>query len=106
MHTHSRLALSCVYRPMSCCCGPYIADVELNQARLCLHGVYRRRCGPAAMRITVLLFSLSLLSASSQLAAAFYEAGSGVQSLTPSIFDSTLTQDSGVLWAVEFYAPW
>ncbi len=58
------------------------------------------------MRTTVLLFSLSLLSASHGLAAAFYDESSGVKSLTPSNFDSTLTAGNSSVYAVEFYAPW
>lgn len=58
------------------------------------------------MRNTVLLFLLSLLSASHSLAAAFYEGASDVQNLTPSNFDSTLTDGNRSVYAVEFYAPW
>jgi hypothetical protein len=58
------------------------------------------------MTVTVLLFLLSLLSASHGLAAAFYEGASDVQSLTPSNFDSTLTHGNSSVYAVEFYAPW
>lgn len=55
---------------------------------------------------TVLLFLLSLLTASHGLAAAFYEGASDVQNLTPSNFDSTLTGGNRSVYAVEFYAPW